>query len=139
MENRSRQNVHRKIKVKLWIYFLVFLISLMMSMFHYVKGNISFYFPLGGFIIGFLIGHIVSRMNKVIWDEDSEKIDLKLDKLGIVILLVYLTFVIFKNVLIEDIVHLHHIGSISLAVLSGTMLGHAVALRKKVLKIYRKL
>lgn len=139
MENRSRQNVHRKIKVKLWIYFLVFLISLMMSMFHYVKGNISFYFPLGGFVIGFLIGHISSRINKVIWDEDSDMIDLKLDKLGIVILLVYILFVIFKNTLIEDVVHLHHISSISLAVLSGTMLGHAVALRKKVMKIYRKL
>lgn len=139
MKNKSRQNVHRKIKIKLWIYFLVFMISLMMSMFHFVKGQISFYFPLGGFVIGFLIGHIVSRMNKVIWDEDSEKIDLKLDKLGIVILLVYVLFVIFKNTLIEDVVHLHHISSISLAVLSGTMLGHAVALRKKVLKIYRKL
>lgn len=131
--------MHRKIKIKLWVYFLVFMVSLMMSMFHYVKGQISYYFPLGGFIIGFLIGHIASRMNKVMWDEDSEMIDLKLDKLGIVILLVYLTFVIFKNTLIEDIVHLHHISSISLAVLSGTMLGHAVALRKKVIKIYRKL
>lgn len=135
MDIKSRHNVNRKIKIKLWIYFLVFIISLMMSMFHFVKGNISFYFPLGGFISGFLIGHVVSRMNKVMWDEDSEMIDLKLDKLGIVILLVYLTFVIFKNTLIEDIVHLHHISSISLAVLSGTMLGHAVALRKMVLKI----
>lgn len=139
MKEKSRKNVQRKIKVKLWIYFLVFMVSLIMSMFHFVKGNISFYFPLGGFVIGFLIGHISSRINKVIWDEDSDMIDLKLDKLGIVILLVYILFVIFKNTLIEDVVHLHHISSISLAVLSGTMLGHAVALRKKVMKIYRKL
>ena len=138
MIEKSRKNVQRKIKVKLWIYFLVFMVSLIMSMFHFVKGTISFYFPLGGFVIGFLIGHISSRINKVIWDEDSEMIDLKLDKLGIVILVVYLLFVIFKNTLIEDVVHLHHISSISLAVLSGTMLGHAVALRKKVVKIYRK-
>ena len=139
MENKSRKIVNRKIKVKLWVYFLVFIISLILSMFHFAKGSISFYFPLGGFIVGFLIGHIVSRINKVTWDEDIEIIDLKLDKLGILILVVYMLFVIFKNVLIEDIVHLHHISSISLAVLSGTMLGHAVALRKKVSKIYRML
>ncbi|MGB5323044.1 hypothetical protein [Lutimonas sp.] len=139
MENKSRKNVHRKIKVKLWVYFLVFIFSLIMSMFHFVKGNISFYFPLGGFIVGFLIGHIINRINKVSWDQDSEMIDLKLDKLGVLILVVYLIFVVFKNVLIEDIVHLHHISSISLAVLSGTMLGHAVALRKKVSKMFKML
>lgn len=133
----DKKHTYHKIRTRLWIYFAVFLISLVMSIIHYVHGQLSFYFPLGGFISGFLIGHIVSRMHKVSWDENSEMIDLKLDALGVIILVIYLLFVIFKNSIIEDIVHMHHISSISLTVLSGTMLGHAVALRKKIWKLYK--
>ena len=135
MEEGAKNHIDKKIGIKLWIYWIVFFVSLVLSAVHYVNGHISFYFPLGGFITGFVIGRLVSRTHKVGWNEDRKMIDLKLDAFGAVILLLYILFVIFKNVIIEDIVHFHHISSISMAVLSGTMLGHALALRIKIKKV----
>lgn len=136
MNRVDRHQVHYKVRLKLWIYIIVFFVSLMLSMIHFINGHILFYFPLGGFIAGIAIGFIVSRIHKIAWDKDGEVIITKLDSTGLVILLVYMSFIIFKNTIIEDIVHLHNISSISLAVVSGTMLGHAFALRKRILKIY---
>jgi protein-S-isoprenylcysteine O-methyltransferase Ste14 len=107
-------------------------------MVHYVNGHIQFYFPLGGFCSGVFIGFVVSRMSKITWDHNGEVIITKLDWIGLAIFLVYVSFIAFKNTIIEDIVHLHNISSISLAVLSGTMLGHALTLRKRIIKFYLK-
>ncbi len=71
------------------------------------------------------------------WNEHSEMIDLKLDIAGDYHFAGLFVICNLQNAIIEDIVHMHHISSISLAVLSGTMLGHAVALRKKIWKLYK--
>ncbi|MDB4270534.1 hypothetical protein N9896_00425 [bacterium] len=97
-----------------------------------------FYFPLGGFFAGLIIGFVVSRIHKITWDEDGEVIITKIDSVGLLILLGYVSFIFFKNRILEDIVHLHNIGTISMAVLSGTMLGHAIALRKRIARFYFK-
>jgi hypothetical protein len=138
MKQVDKHQVHQKIRLKLWVYAVVFLVSLMLSMIHFVNGHILFYFPLGGFFAGISIGFAVSRMHKITWDKNGEVIITKLDSVGLVILLVYVFFIIFKDTIIEDIVHLHNISSISLAVLSGTMLGHALALRKRIISFYLK-
>jgi hypothetical protein len=107
-------------------------------MVHYVNGNIRFYFPLGAFCSGVFIGFVVSRMSKITWDKKGEVIITKIDGIGIAILLAYALFIVFKKNIIEDIVHLHNISSISLALMSGTMLGHANALRKRITNFYLK-
>ena len=88
-------------------------------------------------MVGILIGHIVSRTKKISWDDENDDILMESDRIGIIILLAYIFFIFFKDRIIEDITHFHHVSSISLAVLSGTMLGHAIALRKKVWSLYK--
>ena len=133
----ARNKRYKKIKIKLWVYILVFLVTLALSIFHYKNGEISIYFPVGGFLLGILIGHIVSRTKKISWDDENDVILMEWDRIGVFILLVYILFIFFKGRIIEDITHFHHASSISLAVLSGTMLGHAIALRKRVWKLHK--
>jgi len=138
MKHLDRHRVNKKIRIKLWVYAIVFLISLMMSIIHFVNGHIPFYFLFGGFLAGIIIGFVVSRMHKIGWDKEEQVIITKFDTVGLLILFAYASFVFFKDRIIEDVVHLHNIGSISMALLSGTMLGHAIALRKRISSFYFK-
>lgn len=133
----ARNKRYKKINIKLWVYFVVFVVTLALSIFHYKNGQFSIYVPVGGFFVGILIGHIVNRTKKISWDDENDVILMETDKIGVIILLAYILFTFFKGRIIEDITHFHHVSSISLAVLSGTMLGHAIALRKKIWNLYK--
>ena len=89
MNQLDKHKVHQKIRLKLWVYVVVFLASLMLSIIHFVNGHILFYFPLGGFFAGLIIGFVVSRIHKITWDEDGEVIITKIDSVGLLILLGY--------------------------------------------------
>jgi hypothetical protein len=137
MSVSNKHHVHYKIRIKLWVYVAIFLITLALSMIHYINGNILFYFPLGGFLAGIFIGFIVSRMDKFTWDKKGEHVVSKFDVTGLIILLAYLIFVFFKDIIIEDIIHVHNISSISLAVVSGSMLGRIMASRVRIKHLFQ--
>jgi len=133
MKKDNKHFIHPKIEIKEKIYLVMFFVTFVLSIVHFVNGHIRFYFPLGGFVVGLLIGIIVSREQKITWDEKGEKIIGEFDIAGLIILIAYLGFVIFKNYLIEHIVHLHHIGSITMAITSGIMLSRYLMIKKKVI------
>ena len=44
MNQLDKHKVHQKIRLKLWVYVVVFLASLMLSIIHFVNGHILFIF-----------------------------------------------------------------------------------------------
>jgi hypothetical protein len=75
-------------------------------------------------------------MDKFTWDKKGEHVVSKFDVTGLIILLAYLIFVFFKDIIIEDIIHVHNISSISLAVVSGSMLGRIMASRVRIKHLF---
>jgi len=139
MKKENKHFVHPKIIIKGKIYLVAFFVTLVLAIVHFANGQIQFYFPLGGFLIGYLIGIIVSREQKITWDDEGDKIIGEFDIAGIIILIVYLGFAVFKDYLVEHIVHFHHVGSITMALTSGIMLSRYLWTRKKVVrKIHEK-
>lgn len=132
MNSNNISLVDRKIRIKYGVYIAVFVLTLILTVIHAVNSHLPFYFPPMGVVAGSVIGLVVSRMGKMVWDESGERIISKLDFLGLVILAAYIVFLIFKTTIIQHFVHFHDISAISLAVVAGVMLGRGLMMRKTI-------
>lgn len=134
LRNVDKKSIHKKIRIRLWLYLAIFFLGLGLTIYYGIKDQIPVLYLLAGTAVGIILGMLVSRMQKISWDEAKEQVVAKLDALGIVILVLYILFTIFRNTLVHLFVHLPHINAISFSIMAGIMLGRVLRIRRKVLR-----
>lgn len=131
-------HVDKKIKTRFRIYFVLAIIMLLVILYDLFKNILSIEFAFVGMLIGIGAGIVSSRMNHLSWDKDGEKIVSRLDIFGIIILVAYIIFAIFRTKLISYFVHGPVVGAISFSIIAGIMIGRVLGTRGKILKILRE-
>ena len=86
---KNHSYVDKKIKRLLIGFFILMLIFIGIALYQLIIGKVSILWSIIWLVGGFLIGAIVWRAFKVLWDEKQEKVITRLDTIGIIILLLF--------------------------------------------------
>ena len=65
----NKKHVSKKIRRKLKFFVIMFFISIGLSFYYFIKEDTPIKYPLIIFIIGIVIGKILSRIQNVTWDK----------------------------------------------------------------------
>ena len=99
------------------------------------QNTISFPLAVIAIGIGVLIGLVAGRMFKIHWHEEKNKVVSRLDELGIVILILYIGFAIFRGRIFGSWIHGSVLTAFTFAFFSGTMFGRFMTMGFKIRSI----
>ncbi|MEO6327889.1 MAG: hypothetical protein ABIO55_03115 [Ginsengibacter sp.] len=133
------QFVHKKLLFRLRRLAVIFLIITGVLIYELSHDYIAGYMAAAGFILGFLIGLLVShRMHNISWDSETTKAVSKMDKVGIIILVVYILFAMGRKWIFGHWLEGYALTAFTLSVSAGGMLGRLWNTRQKVREILKK-
>ena len=131
--------VHKKLLFRLRRLAIIFLIITVILVYEISKDYIAAYLAAAGFIIGVVIGILVSRrMHNISWDAEATKAVTKMDRLGILILVLYILFAVSRRWIFSHWLEGHALTAFTLSVSSGGMLGRLYYTRQKIRGILKK-
>lgn len=135
---QARQRVDRPIRLRVAIYSVIFLVMAVLVVVDVVRVGGRAVLPVVLCLVGGIaVGLVVSRMFRLGWDEVSGRVVGRIDVVGVVILVLYVAFSIFRSRLVGLWVDVPVAGVASLAVLAGVMAGQAVGTRNGVIRVFR--
>jgi hypothetical protein len=123
----SSANIDPRLRTRLRLYGIIFLVMLVVIIVDVVRNLISIPLALLALAIGTVIGLLLGRMYRLSWDEIETKVIARIDWLGGIILVLYILFAIFRNRLFGQWVTGAALGAFTLSLTAGTMLGRVVS------------
>lgn len=91
-----------------------------------------------GISVGLIAGFVVGKLYAIKWHEDSRKIVTRLDTIGVVVILVYIGFSIFRRQLFGQFIHGPALTAITFASVGGVMIGRLLAVTGNINKILKE-
>jgi hypothetical protein len=89
-------------------------------------------------LLGGGIGVIITRIYKISWDHNAEKVIHHLDLYGIVILVLYGLFEFFRTTIVGYFIQGPSVALTSLALLAGLMIGRVLGIRGKISAVIKE-
>ena len=77
----------------------------------------------------------MSRMFHISWNEDEQVVTSRIDKIGGVILGIYMIFSLSRHFLLESYVRHSWVTIITFTTISGVMVGRFLGMRRKILSV----
>jgi len=134
-----KQFVHKKLLFRIRRLALIFLIIFAILIYEITQHYIVIYLAAIGFMSGMIIGLLVSkRMHNISWDVETNKAVTKMDRLGIIILILYILFAISRQWILSYWLQGNALTAFSLSIAAGGMLGRLWNTRQKVRQILKK-
>lgn len=137
-QSEFKDKIHKRLRIRLMIYFVLAVVILGISIFHIIRDQASFIFCIIGFMAGLGIGILATRMFKISWDTNATQVISRFDAIGIVILILYILFEINREKIVEHFISGPSVIAVSFAVLSGLMCGRVLGIRGKISSIFRE-
>ncbi len=134
----DKNKIHKRLKIRLSIYFVVSILVLAVSVFHIFRDRASWILSSIGMVAGLIVGIVFSRMQKISWDEKASQVIGVFDAVGIFFLLVYMAVEIMRNKIVAYFVSGPSLIAVSFAVLSGIMYGRVLGIRGKIKEVFRE-
>jgi hypothetical protein len=134
-DKSKTQKIDKRLISRLRIYLIVMLVMLVVIVIEVLRGAFSIQWALLGIIIGILIGVVVARMYSLSWDEETNIVVGEIDRIGAVILVVYLIFIFTKSYFLGYAVQGANLFAIILGITTGTMLGRVLSTRQNINRI----
>jgi len=132
------QHIDKRLRFRLRLYFLIAVILIGVLIFNVIRGSLQLDFGIEGLVIGILLGVITSRMYHTSWNKDAKKVVSRLDVYGVLILILYVVFEIFREKIVGYFTHDVQVATVGFAVLAGIMLGRVIGTRGKIMRILRE-
>lgn len=131
--------VHRKLLFRLRRLAIIFLIITGVLIYEISHNYIAGYLAFFGFMLGMLIGLLVSRrMHNISWDAETNKAVTKMDTLGIIILVLYLLFAIGRHWIFSYWLEGYALTAFCLSIASGGMLGRLWTTRQRIRQVLKQ-
>jgi len=133
----SRLYVERKLVFKLRRLAVVLIIISGIIGYDIFKSYINPLLALAGLALGFYLGVFVGRYSNIHWHEETCKVIARLDRISIVILVLYLTFSFSKKWIFGHWIHGTSLTAFSFSIAAGVMTGRMLTTRKQIREILR--
>ena len=135
---KHAHHIDKKLKFRLRLYVIISLVMLGIVLYEIFIKILPLVFATLGIFIGLFMGIISARMYHLSWDKDAKKIVSRLDVIGIIILISYITFVIVRSRLIEFFVAAPMVGAVGFSITAGIMLGRVIGTRNAIIEILKE-
>lgn len=128
VESSGKRSLDRKLRRRLWLYAVIFMIMLGIVIVDLILGRIGSWLALLGLAGGLLLGLAVSRMFLVSWDTSTSQVTSRVDRLGAVIIVFYIAFSVLRRWLFGHWLPDSVLPDFTFSVIAGVMLGRAFGL-----------
>lgn len=133
-----RKHVHSKLQRRIVMYFVFSVLMLIFVVYEVVTGQLSLLYALGGLLVGLGIGWIIARMFRITWDKDLQKVVNRLDRFGVIVIVLYIVFSLLRRMLLSDFLQGNQLLGTSLALASGIMIGRLFGIGQKIIRVLRQ-
>lgn len=117
------------------VFFIITFVLSIIVIFDIFEGQISTLLACGGFALGVMIGLLAGRMFVIFWQPETEKVVSRLDKIGVVILVLYIVLEVERKWAFGHWLHGAELNAFGLAILTGLLLGRLLSMAIKIKKI----
>jgi len=133
----ARQFVERKLIIRLRIFFALFILLLGVIVYEISSNYIPVSKAMLAFFSGILIGVVFTRRKRFFWEEETSRVIARMDRIGIVLLLVYIAYLIFRHIWLAHLFYGHQLTAFSFALTAGTMTGRVLTMRTQIRQILK--
>jgi hypothetical protein len=134
----ARKHVHKRLLIQLIIFTLVSTGLFVVVIYDVLQGNIDLGWIALGIVIGLLVGIAAGRMFSIKWHADTQKVVMGMDKMGFLILGLYILFRIFGDRFLSNYMHGPTLAAFTFSMLDGIMIGRLLSMYRSVTKILRE-
>ncbi len=127
--------MEKRLSVRLRVFLVIALVLSSIVIFDIFEGQIGALLACGGFAFGVVIGILAGRMFIIFWHPETQKVISRLDKVGIVILALYVTLEIGRKWFFGHWLHGAELNAFGLAILTGLLLGRLLSMTMQIKKI----
>lgn len=121
--NIVKRHIDRKLIFRIRIFILIFLTMMGITVYDALQHRIGILLAFGGIILGVIIGFIANRIFSTKWHPEASKVVTHIDELGVIILIVYITFSFFKKWIFSHWLYGPTLTAFTFSLLGGIMLG----------------
>lgn len=100
---------------------------------HHITGSTS----VGCMMLGMLLGAMFVRRKRIYWEEETSRVIARMDRAGLILLVLYLVLGIIRHFLLDHLFHGRQLIGISLSIAAGTMLGRLLSMRSQIRQILK--
>jgi hypothetical protein len=124
-----RHYIDKKLLFRLRLYLAIFFALLLFISIDSWRNTVAWYIGVGGGVVGIVVGILISRMSKLSFDKNEQKVISQFDRLGVIILIAYLGFVMVRNTIFGNFIHGASLSVFTLSITAGSMLGRVIITR----------
>src|SRR5918993_559367 len=119
----AKDFVERKLLIRLKLFFVVFALLVIVIFYEVLKQHLTASTSIGAILLGMLVGSVFVRRKKIYWEEDTSRVIARMDRIGIVLLVIYIAFVVIRHFVLDHWVHGKQLIGFSFSITAGAMLG----------------
>jgi len=127
-----KTNIDKKLITRQRIFLVIVSIVIIISIVNIAKGKIEPLLAVAGFLLASIIGILLSRMFKIFWHSEEEKVVSKLDTLGTILLIIYIAIEIGRKWIFEHWLTGAELNAFGLIILGGLLLGRFLGTGRKI-------
>lgn len=131
--------IHRKLLFRLRRFTLFFAVVVTIIIYELITYDVPAWIPVCGSIAGILMGLAVNhKMHNITWNAELSKTVTKMDRLGVIILVAYLLFAVFRSWIFSHWMQGYILTTFSLSIAAGGLLGRYYSTRQKIRHILKR-
>lgn len=130
----ARKHLDRKLIFRLYIFALIFMIMLGILAYDIFRRTIGFTLG-GGLLLGIMIGFVTGRIFVTKWHEQAKKVVTQIDEVGVVVLILYILFSVFRNRIFGHWLHVPILTAFTFSIIGGVILGRLLATTRSIKNI----
>ena len=119
----SQQYLDKRALFRLRLLFGIFILMFLILIHDLFDHKIGLLLASSGLLIGIGLGFLAGRMIKVKWHEKRNKVISEMDRLGVIILILYILFEYYRNVIFGRWLGGVTLTAFGFSILTGMMLG----------------
>jgi hypothetical protein len=135
---RTRHFVKKKMIYRLRIFYLVSVSMFCFIVYEIAVGKLEVFIATAAMVLGILTGWLAAQRYKLAWDEEASQVITKMDRMGIILLVIYLSFTLSRKWIFGHWLTGETLTLFSLTFGNGAMMARVLCLRKKIRRIIRK-
>jgi hypothetical protein len=135
---RTKDFVKKKMIYKLRIFYLVSISLFSFIIYEIATGTLHFSVAMMAMVLGIFTGWVAAQRYQLVWNEEAAQVVTKMDRLGIVLLIIYLAFTLSRKWIFSHWLTGETLTLFSLTFGNGAMMARVVCLRKKIRRIIRR-
>ncbi|MES2930717.1 MAG: hypothetical protein V4665_02955 [Patescibacteria group bacterium] len=128
----AKKHIDKSLRRRLNMFIVIFVALLGFILYDVVTHDFNPFLIIGGFVFGLAVGYAAGRMFHISWHEETAKVVARLDRIGIIILILYIGFSIARRWIFGLWLHGPVLTAFTFTFATGAILGRIMMMSKNI-------